>query len=161
MRRLLFTFLAMFALTVSINANDDCIMVKELNVKFKNGSTKFVDPKKELDKIRKFKDFIQKTDLYAVIEGHTNNLSNAVYNYNLSQKRAVKVMNILRNMGLAKSHVAAMGFGETTPLYDNKTKEGLEKNRRVVAEVFNSAKEMKAYIAKQKERIKNIKFIEQ
>ncbi len=160
MRKLLLTFLAIFVVTVSINASD-CILVKELNVKFKNGSTKFVNQKKELDKIRKFKNFIQKTNLYAVIEGYTNNLATAKYNYKLSCQRAIKVKNILQKMGLAKSHVKAMGFGETTPLYDNNTKEGLEKNRRVVAEVFNSAKEMKAYIARQKNRIKNIKFIEQ
>ena len=142
-------------------ASADCIMVKELKVEFKNDSTKFMDQEKENKKIEDFKDFINKTDLYVLIEGHTNKRSTAKHNYVLSQQRAVRVMNELVKRGLPKSHVRAMGFGETSPLYSNETQEGLEKNRRVIAEVFNTAEELDQYIQDSKERIKDIKYKEQ
>jgi len=142
-------------------ASADCIMVKELRVEFKNASTVFMDQAKEDKKIEVFKNFINKTDLYVLIEGHTNKLSNAKYNYDLSTRRSVKVMNELVKKGLPKSHVRAMGFGESTPLYSNNTEDGLKKNRRVIAEVFNTAEELNQYILDSKKRIKNIKFNEQ
>jgi len=148
-------------LAVTLSYAGDCIMVKELKVKFINGSTKFVNQSEEDRKIKNFKDFINQTDLYVLIEGHTNKLSNAKYNYDLSKRRAVTVMNELVASGMKKSHVRAMGFGESTPLYSNNTQDGLQKNRRVIAEVFNSAEELDSYIKESKARIKNIKFKEQ
>ena len=142
-------------------ASADCIMVKELKVEFKNASTTFMDKEKENAKIEEFKDFINKTNLYVLIEGHTNKLSNARYNYELSTNRAVKVMNKLTSKGLKQSHIRAMGFGESTPLYSNNTAEGLEKNRRVIAEVFNTAEELNNYVEESKKRIQDIKFKEQ
>jgi outer membrane protein OmpA-like peptidoglycan-associated protein len=159
MKKLNLITLLLFLVTSIASA--DCIMVKELKVEFKNASTAFMDPKKEEKKIEDFKNFINKTDLYVLIEGHTNKLANARYNYELSTKRAVRVMNELVKKGLPKSHVRAMGFGESTPLYSNETPEGLEKNRRVVAEVFNTAEELEQYIQDAKKRIEDIKFKEQ
>lgn len=156
---ILSTLISLLAVTSSYAS--DCIMVKELKVKFVNDSTKFVNAKKENGKIKDFAEFINQTDLYVLIEGHTNKLANARYNYDLSTKRAVAVMYELVANGVNKSHVRAMGFGESTPLYSNETKDGLEKNRRVIAEVFNSAEELNKYIKESKARIKNIKFKEQ
>ena len=156
---ILISLISLFAVTTSYAS--DCIMVKELRVKFINDSTKFVDVQKEENKIEDFKDFINQTDLYVLIEGHTNNISSARHNLDLSTRRAIVVMNELVKKGVAKSHVRAMGFGESTPLYSNSTQDGLAKNRRVIAEVFNSAEELDAYIQESKARIKNIKFQEQ
>lgn len=155
------SFVASLLLIVNFSFAMDCIMVKELKVEFVNASTKFVDQAKEDRKISEFKDFINQTDLYVLIEGHTNKLAPAQYNYNLSTRRAVKVMNELVASGLKKSHVRAMGFGESTPLYSNSTKDGLAKNRRVIAKVFNTASELDDYIKSSKNRIKNTKFQEQ
>ena len=139
----------------------DCIMAKELNVHFKNDSVQFMDARKENAKINEFASFAKQTDLYVLIEGHTNKLSSAPYNYSLSTRRAIRVMNSLVNRGVKKSHIRAMGFGESTPLYSNETQYGLEHNRRVIAEVFGSAEELNSYIQESKQRIKNIKFKEQ
>jgi outer membrane protein OmpA-like peptidoglycan-associated protein len=139
---------------------EDCVMVEELNVEFKNASSTYLDAT-EAQKVGNFAKFMKKTDLYAVIEGHTNRLSNATYNYHLSTERATKVMMHLIELGVDKANIRAMGFGESSPLYDNNTEDGLIKNRRVIAEVFNSADELDAYVKEQKARIKDIKFSEQ
>ena len=158
MKKLLILPFILFTLAI---ADEDCIMVKELNVNFNNDSTVYVDNEKEMNKIQEFKDFIEQTDLYVLIEGHTNSKSTAIHNYELSKNRAVKVMQDLQNSGIKKGHVRAMGFGETTPLYENTTTEGLNNNRRVIAEVFNTAEELDSYISEQKNRIEDIKFKEQ
>jgi OOP family OmpA-OmpF porin len=134
----------------------DCIIAEELNVKFINDSTQYVNDQIEIDKITKFKDFIEATNLYVLIEGHTNNLSAAVHNLALSTKRANKVRSALIEQGLKASHVRSMGFGESTPIYTNDTADGKAKNRRVIGEVFNTAADLDAYIKKQKSRIKPI-----
>ncbi len=134
-------------------------MVEDLNVEFKNGSTVYMNST-EKQEVTNFANFLKKTDLYAVIEGHTSSTSSAPYNYNLSTARAVKVLTSLKQLGVNPKQVRAMGFGESSPLYNNHTKEGA-KNRRVIAEVFNSKAELERYIKSEKQRIKNIKFTEQ
>ena len=139
---------------------EDCITVEELNVEFHNATTVYSN-KEEKQEIVRFADFMKATDIYAVIEGHTSSLDNATYNYDLSTKRAVKVMAELKKLGVDKSHIRAMGFGESSPLYNNATQEGAAKNRRVIAEVFNSAEELDAYIKSEKSRIQDIVLLEQ
>jgi len=139
---------------------EDCIMVEDLNVQFKNASTTYSN-KEQQKEIKKFADFMKKTDLYAIIEGHTSSRSLARFNYDLSTQRANKVAFALKKLGVEKHHIRSMGFGESKPLFDNSTKEGAMKNRRVIAEVFNTAKELDTYIKSEKKRIKPILFIEQ
>ena len=158
MKKILATSLLL--ISVSLNASD-CIIAKELNVNFVNDSTKYVDTNKEIKKIKDFKKFIDQTDLYVLIQGHTNNIAEAKYNFNLSEQRAKTVMNELKHLGLKSNQVKAMGFGESSPLYSNDTEDGLNSNRRVIAETFNSAKERDEYMKSQQKRIKNIKFKEQ
>jgi OOP family OmpA-OmpF porin len=138
----------------------DCVMVKDLNVQFKNASTVYSDSS-EMKEIRAYAQFLKQTDLYAVIEGHTSSLSGAKYNYDLSSRRATKVRAELIRLGVSSSKVRAMGFGETTPLYNNNTESGAAKNRRVIGEVFNSTTEVANYLAAAKNRIAKTKYNEQ
>jgi len=70
----------------------------------------------------------------AVIEAHTDNLGNDVYNLKLSQKRAESVVNYLvKHFGVPASRLSAIGYGETKPIDDNSTKIGRQRNRRAVA----------------------------
>jgi len=151
--------LAALMASVTLNAGD-CIMVKDLNVQFKNDSTVYTDSS-EMREIREYAQFLKQTGLYTVIEGHTSSAAAAAYNYNLSSKRAVKVRSELIRLGVNPSQVRAMGFGEASPLYDNNTDSGAAKNRRVIGEVFNSAAELNSYISSEKNRIASIKFQEQ
>jgi len=138
----------------------DCVMVKDLNVQFKNASTVYSDSS-EMKEIREYAQFLKETDLYTVIEGHTSSLAGAKYNYDLSSKRATKVRSELIRLGVSPSKVRAMGFGESSPLYNNNTESGAAQNRRVIGEVFNTAAELSNYIASEKSRIATIKYNEQ
>lgn len=159
LKKIIVSTLVGFIGAASLSAAD-CIMVKDLNVQFKNASTVYTDSS-ELKEIREYAQFLKQTDLYTVIEGHTSSLANAKYNYDLSSRRAAKVKAELIRLGVDSSKVRAMGFGESTPLYDNNTESGAAKNRRVIGEVFNTSTELSNYIANQKSRIKTIKFKEQ
>jgi outer membrane protein OmpA-like peptidoglycan-associated protein len=145
--------------TVALNAAD-CIMVKELNVEFKNASTVYSNAS-EYQEVKDYANFLKETGLYALIEGHTSSLSGAKYNYDLSTRRAAKVRETLISLGVNPSQVKSMGYGESTPLYDNSTEDGEAKNRRVRGEVFNSASELNEYITSEKNRIASIKYQEQ
>lgn len=160
MKKLLISSLIGVVVLVSGVMAEDCIMVKDLNVQFKNDTTVYSNYKEQKD-VADFASFMKKTNLYAVIEGHTNSLSSARHNYALSTKRAHKVASELIRLGVAKNHIRSMGFGESSPLYDNSTKEGAIKNRRVIADVFSTAKALNTYIKSEKNRIKTLVLIEQ
>jgi OOP family OmpA-OmpF porin len=54
----------------------------------------------------------------------------------MSQKRADAVAKVLvQDLGIDAARVTAKGFGKTRPIATNATKEGRERNRRVVAVV--------------------------
>jgi len=67
----------------------------------------------------------------ALIEGHTDNVGDPAANLELSQKRADAVMAYLINKGVKPSRLKAIGYGDSKPIADNKTKAGKAKNRRV------------------------------
>jgi OOP family OmpA-OmpF porin len=86
------------------------------------------------DHINKVANFLKAyPDTIAVIEGHTDNVGSEEYNLTLSQKRAENVVKHLIDYGIDPSRMVPKGFGESKPFADNKTEEGRQKNRRVVA----------------------------
>jgi OOP family OmpA-OmpF porin len=72
-----------------------------------------------------------------VIEGHTDDVGPASYNMKMSLARAEAVAKVLvSDLGIDAARVSAKAFGETKPIATNATKEGRERNRRVVAVVL-------------------------
>lgn len=69
--------------------------------------------------------------LELAVEGHTDNVGSDELNQKLSEKRAETVRAYLIQQGLAEASVASRGFGETSPVADNSTAEGRQRNRRV------------------------------
>lgn len=70
----------------------------------------------------------------AVIEGHTDEVGTDEHNMELSRKRAESVVNYLvDNFGIDRSRLAAKGYGKTRPITDDRTEEGMQKNRRIEA----------------------------
>jgi chemotaxis protein MotB len=70
------------------------------------------------------------------VEGFTDNvpINTPIYpsNWELSAARAANVVRLLMQTGVRPERMAAIGYGEYHPLYDNATEEGREHNRRVV-----------------------------
>jgi chemotaxis protein MotB len=85
----------------------------------------------------------ESVDFDVVIEGHTDDVPLAgggVYknNFELSSIRACRVLDFFMEMGFSKTHLTAVGFGETRPLVPNRDEDGealienQSQNRRVV-----------------------------
>jgi len=65
------------------------------------------------------------------ISGHTDSRGSEDYNQRLSQDRATSVMNYLIDNGIDAARLTAVGHGESYPIADNDTPEGLAINRRI------------------------------
>ncbi|MEO1010506.1 MAG: OmpA family protein [Bacteroidota bacterium] len=87
------------------------------------------ESKANLDKIAEV--FLEFPDTELMLEGHTDDSGSEAYNMTLSQNRAQSVADYLQKDGVAASRMEVKGYGETAPRYDNATKEGQAKNRRV------------------------------
>jgi OOP family OmpA-OmpF porin len=69
-----------------------------------------------------------------VIEGHTDNIGSKPYNDKLSLRRANAVKEqLVKKYGIDGSRLSTAGYGFSKPVADNKTEEGRQKNRRIVA----------------------------
>lgn len=71
------------------------------------------------------------------INGHTDNVGEAAYNQQLSERRARAVADYLLNYGLAPDRITAKGFGESKPIASNEFEEGGRAlNRRTEIEII-------------------------
>ena len=75
--------------------------------------------------------FLEFPDTDLMIEGHTDSVGDENYNMKLSKRRAKSVVDYLKSKGVAGARFQIEAFGETRPRFDNATKEGQAKNRRV------------------------------
>jgi OOP family OmpA-OmpF porin len=103
---------------------------------FETGSAKIVgDPRGALAEVAAL--ITQYPETTVVIEGHTDDRGPSAYNLKMSKLRAEAVANVLvTDLGIDAARVSAKAFGETKPIATNATKEGRERNRRVVAVVL-------------------------
>ena len=69
--------------------------------------------------------------LNLAVEGYTDTVGTDEINMTLSQKRAETVRSYLLEQGLADANITAQGFGKSSPVADNSTPAGRQKNRRV------------------------------
>jgi outer membrane protein OmpA-like peptidoglycan-associated protein len=65
------------------------------------------------------------------VEGHTDSVGSDEANQKLSEQRSDTVRSYLIEQGLPDAAVSSRGFGKTTPVADNETAAGRQKNRRV------------------------------
>ncbi|MBN2663909.1 MAG: OmpA family protein [Bacteroidales bacterium] len=65
------------------------------------------------------------------ISGHTDNIGTYDENIILSQQRAEAVALYISNKGISKDRILSVGKGYSTPVADNNTADGRQKNRRV------------------------------
>ena len=87
------------------------------------------DEIQKLDEVVSFAEKYRNAQLEA--DGHTCSIGTEAYNQGLSERRAESVKAYLVRKGVAADRITAVGFGETRPIADNKTRAGREQNRRV------------------------------
>ena len=63
--------------------------------------------------------------------GHTDNVGEAAFNFDLSQRRAQSVASVLINAGVNPSRIRSIGRGEDAPVATNLNADGRQQNRRV------------------------------
>jgi OOP family OmpA-OmpF porin len=105
----------------------------DLTVEF--DTAKYVVKEKYYDDIKRVADFMKEfPDTNVTIEGHTDNVGKEAYNQKLSENRANSVRQyLIDKFGIDGSRMTAVGYGYSKPIATNDTKEGRQKNRRVVA----------------------------
>ena len=74
-------------------------------------------------------------DTYVTVEGHTDSSGSHDYNQSLSERRAMRVRDVLVESGVPAGRLSVRGYGETDPIADNATPEGRQLNRRVQLEI--------------------------
>jgi outer membrane protein OmpA-like peptidoglycan-associated protein len=75
-------------------------------------------------------------DTNILIEGHTDSSGSEAYNLDLSKMRANNVMQYLSSHEVTADRMTSVGYGETQPIADNKTAEGMSQNRRVEVAIY-------------------------
>lgn len=73
----------------------------------------------------------QHPELQLVIEAHTDDIGGRRYNLELSQARALSVMDYLSESGILPERMVPIGHGKHQPIASNKTEDGRAQNRRV------------------------------
>lgn len=76
-----------------------------------------------------------KEEMKLEIAGHTDSVGEENANLKLSQERAQAVVDYLISKGISSNRLKAKGYGETSPIADNASPEGRQKNRRVEARI--------------------------
>lgn len=116
---------------VKVNA-DGCVETINLNINFDNNSADIKNTYNE--KLVSFAKIMQENkNLTAVIEAHTDSKGSDSYNQNLSERRAISVVNALKKYNINSSRLKAIGYGETQPIATNENEDGKSLNRRVTA----------------------------
>ena len=79
----------------------------------------------------------QNSELKLVIEGHTDNVGDSKYNFELSYQRAQAVFEYLVLWGkIDAKRLKVKGFGETQPRATNETAAGRALNRRIELKIL-------------------------
>jgi len=85
------------------------------------------------DGLNKLAELLKKeTSWKLMIEGYTDSIGDTTSNLQLSKKRATSAKKYLVDKGAVDGMITSEGYGEANPIGNNKTKEGQQKNRRVI-----------------------------
>ena len=82
-----------------------------------------------MDRIASFMDNYPERS--AIVEGHTDNMGDDDFNLDLARERAFSVRTALVSRGIDNARITMKSRGEASPIADNNTAAGRQKNRRV------------------------------
>ena len=100
------------------------------NIFFKTGSYELDDKSKvELDRLAAFLNENKKIRIE--ISGHTDDIGTDKANQELSNQRAISVVEYLKSSGISSERLTAKGYGKTRPIAPNNSEENRQKNRRI------------------------------
>jgi len=100
------------------------------NLFFESGKFQLMEKSTpEIEKIAKF--LLENPEINIEISGHTDDIGSDANNLELSLKRAQSVTDYLISLGVSKTRVKALGYGETQPLHPNDSDENRAQNRRI------------------------------
>lgn len=110
-------------------------------IDFASGSSTVVpEMYSDLNKLANF--MIDHPDMQLVISGHTDSDGNEEFNKELSQKRAIAIMEYLVFFAnVNQAQVEAIGYGSSRPIVEEKTEEDKKLNRRVEFELIREGGE--------------------
>ena len=74
--------------------------------------------------------------VYIEIQGHTDAVGSEDYNLKLGQERAEAVRRFLSQQGIPLHRMSVISYGESSPVADNKSRDGRSQNRRVALVVL-------------------------
>ena len=127
-RLLLMLTLSLPALLASAQTETEGHLIKSI---YFGGGSYYVDHF-QMEELYHFIDSIPSALSYEVtIHSHTDNIGSAEYNNWLSQMRSTVVTRLLMGKGFPPESMEIKDFGMFNPVYDNRTQEGRERNRRV------------------------------
>jgi len=91
--------------------------------------------------IQKIADAMNKVPNPARAEGHTDSVpihnSRFRSNWELSAARSIALVELLTKFGVARERLSIAGYADTSPIDNNDTEEGRQKNRRVDIVILN------------------------
>lgn len=117
----------LFPLVEDHSSKDNRIVLN--NILYASGSASLLPESTfELERILRFLE--ENKNLRIRIEGHTDNVGLPDDNLQLSQQRALSVVNWLLDHGISQDRMTSNGFGDTKPLVENDTAEHRQLNRR-------------------------------
>ncbi len=108
------------------------------NIYFKLGSAEIEQESFDtLNSVKRI--FLDNPGIVIQIEGHTDSQGSDEYNLKLSQLRAESVTNYLVDrLGINRSQLSSIGFGESKPIAPNTTSKGRAQNRRIEFRVIST-----------------------
>jgi outer membrane protein OmpA-like peptidoglycan-associated protein len=88
--------------------------------------------------LNRLKEILNKnTQMMILITGHTDNIGNDQRNQLLSENRAKSVKQYLIENGIDTNRINIRGLGSKSPIADNSSEDGRQKNRRVEFEIIS------------------------
>ncbi len=113
-----------------VNTGSELVVTMPQDILFATDSAA-VRPDLQADLRAVARNLLAYPDTRVEVVGHTDNTGSALYNQDLSQRRASAVAAVLIGAGVPASRVVAVGRGEDMPVATNLTPEGRARNRRV------------------------------